>query len=442
MKKYILTFFVIFFICTSWTYAAGSCPDSCKISDWPSPWLSQYFSNLQSVSWKVRSSIGKYKIPKSYNSRTYNRLQKDLIWAYNSVINWNGYFSTFDYYVTLPLSQSVPTPLKRDHEMVQNQLKRLNQLLETIVKRWASDEPVKDACQWIDDVPCGLTDLPAKQVVVELIKNTEKVGELLRLSILWEPEKFIWDFLLVKPNFREEISMYYNKTTAESCARCESTQLNGWTVSNFMSTFSFEKQMNSIFSFNKLWKNGIQRWKDAWNLLTGNVSDEKYRLIERQVLARELSKQWLNGEQSAIILRNLDKYNENGGYSLGNNFLANSFNDPLGKKLEKTFYDFNDAVAKAKEKYWEQPIPFVEINTIQENVQSSGDIEKQIAAFYNSELPFAQILDDVNGGLLGKLVTYHQSLTEVIKWLDTIIPDSCQVCSDQCSNVSVPCCFN
>jgi hypothetical protein len=96
-----------------------------------------------------------------------------------------------------------------------------------------------------------------------------------------------------------------------------------------------------------------------------------------------------------VILGNLDRYNnQNAGYSLSNNFIFNSFNDPLGKKLSKIVYDFDDAVQKAKEKYGEQPIPFVEIANITGNVSTTELISKQISLFYDSELPYAQILDD------------------------------------------------
>ena len=440
MKK-IMYIFILFSLLKVWdVFAAwGSCPDSCKISDGPSPWVTEYINNLQSVMSKVRSSLG--KTPKnitSINSAGYYRLQKDLVAGYNSIVNWNGYFSTFDYYVTLPMTQSVPYPLKRDHELIQTQIKRLNTLMETVIRRGADFTPVKWACDGLQNVKCELNDLPAKQIVVELTKNTEKLADLMRLSIIGQPENFVWDFFLVKPNFRDEISIYYNKYTAEACARCEPAELNAWSTGNFINTFSYEKQMTSIFDYNRLWKNGIQRWKDAWALLNGNAGDAKYRMLERQLLSRELWRQWLSGDQSAVILRNLDKYND-AGYSLSNNFLVNTFNDPLWKRLEKMVYDFNDAVQKAKDKYGAQPIPFVEIASISQSVKNWSFIKKEIDAYYDSEVPFAQVIDDAAWGLLAKIVSYHVSLSQVISGLDTVIPISVNVCNSQCNNKNVIC---
>lgn len=423
MKKIYFTFLVFILTGISWlvfwypiAIAAEDCSWQCKISDGPAPAILEYIQNTNKVISLVRSQPrppsrgGDYWV-------TVRGANRNVIWAFNSLFNWNSYYSSFDYYVTLPISQNVPPQIKRDIQLLENHIKMLSRLLESTVRKWNTDKIV-NVCSGLESYNCKLDNTEGKVILIALIRNSENILNYIRLSIQWKWDEHTGNFILVKDNFQQELDIYYNSYTLESCGKCQ------WNFSETVQT-----SMTSITDYNKLWKNGIQRWKDAWNLLIWNVSEAKYREIERQVLSRELSRQWLRGEQSEIIMGNLERYNGN-GFSLSNNYVANSF-APAARSLGKVVDEFSLAMEKAYERYGWNPVPFVELITVEEEVKKSTILEKEILAFYETHRPLANIQDVSAETLLWRIRDYHLSLSAIIKQLSDIVSVSEAVCDSQ-----------
>lgn len=422
MKKIIfIIWFITFTSIRSLAYAAEEdCSKNCKIKDGPAPAIVEYLNNVRKVTSTVSSQSAKVA-KANYSKNTFLKTRGNLVGAFSRLMSWDGYHSTFNFYVTLPITQSVPSALKRDHMLLENEIKRQRKILESVVKRGAQWTIIVDTCKSVEGVTCQLDNLSAQQVLTATINSTQKMSEYIRLAVLWDLDEFdgYEDFILVKDNFSTEMETHYNPFTLEDCSNCK------WGFSE-----SVRKSMSSIFEFNKLWKNGIQRWVDAWNLLIGNVSASKYQQVERQVLSRELWRQWLSWEQSEIILNNLSRYNNEWGYSLSNNFVVNTFNPPA-KEIGKLVDDFNGALEKAYNRYWTQDIPIIEFAKIAESIKKSSGIERDILVFYESQLPMANAQDTSNELLLWRIRDYHINLVEIINELDKIIPISEKVCWDQ-----------
>jgi len=39
------------------------------------------------------------------------------------VVDWDSYFVGFEYYVTFPITNEIPAPIKRDHQLIENEIK-------------------------------------------------------------------------------------------------------------------------------------------------------------------------------------------------------------------------------------------------------------------------------------------------------------------------------
>lgn len=421
ITKNILIIILSFTVMWNYTFAADTCSNECLIADAPPTELTKYLSNVNIILSKVRAQTNRQVQKNDSYFFTLRGTTKQVIGGYSSIFNWNSYFSSFWYYVTLPLTQSIPAPVKRDIQLLENHIKMLTNLMEATVKRWHGDTKIEKVCQdfpeWYE---CSFTETEdARFIITALINNAERMLNFIRLWVQWKQDKHVGDFILVKNNFRTELNTYYNSYALEKCWQCQ------WEIN-----YEFGQKMESITSFNLAGNKWIQRWIDAINLLLWNVSDAKYQQIERQILARELGRQWLNAEQSQIILWNLDRYNNDGWYSLSNNFVANSF-DSIGTELWKFTDEFTDAFQKAYERYGENPVPIVEFVNIKEEIAKWRIIEKEVMAFYGSNIPTAMQEDTSSEKLLSKIVSYHISLSEIIKNLDTIIPVSEAVCDSQ-----------
>jgi hypothetical protein len=414
----------IFFPSTTFGEDGWECPAECKIKDGTPDFLLEYFNTVRKITSNVRSEISKNSQATGANriSRTSSngRIQRELLRTFNLFWDWTGYYSTFEFYITLPLTQSVPYPVKRDQEFITNQVDTLTKLLENITGRGQQDIPIEKPCEWVEDV-CKIETWTARWVLWLLLMNTKNIGELYRLSILWKESEFWWEIQLVNSDFKSQFAEHYNAFTAENCSRCKG---------NF--TEKVETAMTQITDSNKWSTKWTQRWIDAWNMLIGNVDVVKQREYERQVLSKELWRQWIKTSNSDVIVWNLDRYNNQWFYSIDNNFIANTFSS-TSNNLWPQIDTYKETLRQKFEKQWKDKVPMVDLVDTEQDVQQTQDIKNMIDVVYQTELPFASLEDTATESLQTKLVNYHISLTEIIAELDKVIPTSEKVCNDQAS---------
>lgn len=428
MFKKIPSIILVFLIILMWFSSEvfwdneWECPAECKIKDGTPDFVFEYFNTIRRISWNVKQELSS-QISSNWNSMTRNwsgRIKKDLLRMFNLFSDWNGYYSTFEFYIELPLTQSIPYPVKRDNDLIANQIDSLTKTLENITRKWQENIMVEHPCYWVEDV-CHLESWTSSDIIWTLLINTKKLGELYRLSILWKDSDFSEEILFTKRDFRQQFSEYYNSFTAENCSRCQG---------NF--TEKIENGIDQITAGNKWTQKWTQRWIDAWNMLIGNIDEVKQRDYERIILSRELSHQWIHTSNADAILWNLDRYNEQWFYSIDNNFIANSYN-ATSNNLENRVNSFSESIQQKFSRSWRQKIQIWELIYTDQEVQNTQNIKNIIDVIYQTELPFANIEDNSSQSFEIKLINYHINLTEIINELDKIIPTSEKVCNDQAS---------
>ncbi len=430
MFKKVSLLFLVLFIGLFW-YSSGAfwdewwdCPAECKIKDGTPDFMLEYFNTIRKIKGNVQSELSSQTAtnPSSITRSTTGRIQKDLLRMFNLISDWSWYYSTFKFYVELPLTQSLPYPVKRDNDLISSQVDSLTKTLENITRKWQGDIIVNNPCAWVEDV-CKLESWTATNILWALIKNTKNLWELYRLSILWNESDYNDEILFTKSDFRKQFPDYYNSYTAENCSRCK------WSF-----TEKIETAIGQITSGNKWTKNWTQRWIDAWNMLIGNVDQVKQREYERTVLAKELGRQWLNTSNANAIIGNLNKYNEQWFYSIDNNFIVNSYNT-TSSNLENKVNSFASTLEQKFSKTGRKKIQIWELINTDQDVQNTQSIKNMVDVVYQTELPFANLEDTSSESLQTKLINYHISLTEIISELDKIIPTSEKVCNDQANGL-------
>ncbi len=430
LKKYILILCIIstlglLYQSTTFWDDGGECPAECKIKDGTPDFLLEYFNTVRKITGNVRAEISKNSQSTGAANRTSRtsstgRIHRELLRTFNLFWDWTGYYSSFEFYITLPLTQSVPYPVKRDQELITKQVDTLTKLLENITGRGQQDVAIEKPCEWVEDF-CKIETWTARWVLWLLLMNTKNIGELYRLSILWKESEFWWDIQFVNSDFKSQFAEHYNAFTAENCSRCKG---------NF--TEKVETAMTQITDWNKWSTKWTQRWIDAWNMLIGNVDVVKQREYERQVLSKELWRQWIKTNNSDVIIGNLDRYNNQWFYSIDNNFIANTFSS-TSNNLWKQIDTYNETLLQKFEKQWKDKVQMLELVDTEQDVQQTQDIKNMIDVVYQTELPFASLEDTSTESLQTKLVNYHINLTEIIAELDKVIPTSEKVCNDQAS---------
>ncbi len=387
----------------------ATCDASCTIQDAPAPELEAYIDNVSKVLKNVRSAVwSTSRSEKESNSDT-----AVLAWL-SEVINFRGYFSSFDFYVALPITNEVPYPLQRDHKRLTQQDDRLNQTLKSISRRGYSDVPVPDVCNGVEN--CNL-EWNAVWIITELIKNNKNITDFYRLSILDRSYLAPEEFIIVPENFSSEMKDHYNKFTLYECSSCE------WGYADRV-----KKSIDEIGNLNADGTEWIRKWKDAWAQLTGAAGQSTKTAAEDRVLRQKLADDGIQWDAAGAVIENLQNY--------GSGWL--STNNPLFNSLNYTFTNAKrdvDAFTEwAIENYFDtdqEEIPIVVVTRTTDEIQKTEDIRNNIEELYAQQLPFAAVQDTATEKLISKIIRMHYTISNSINTLDGTIQTSEHVCNSQ-----------
>lgn len=428
MKK---IFFSIIWIIITLSYNppifANTCESSCTIVDAPSPLLVEYLENLRAISENLIEKILAAEKEISTNTK-----DKDLIWvekdiwyikkwftasknrvmtAMNSILSFQEHYASFDFFISLEITNEVPAPVKRDYKLLTRESEKLIQILEKSAKRWSSNVIIENICTWIKN--CSIPNLSAGETIASLINNNNLIIQLFQSSVLEKPALAPngQSYTLVASGFQKEILATYNKDTLTNCSLCE-----GWTLKNFR-----EKIKN--ITFKTTWyKEWVAKWKAAWAVLRG-WNPTLYEATEKTLLWEYLQGQWINTQQADIVLWNLERYEETGLSS----------NDPL---TNSTYYSQTNIKQEAdtfKQSLIEafdgnEKVPIISLTQVDSEIKNTQTIEKNIHSLFEDQKPFAFTQDVVTQELQIRILRMHFSLVRSINLLDTYKDIATQAC--------------
>ena len=399
---------------------ADECSNSCTIKDAPAPVLQEYINNNR----KIISNISSQLTANNVN----NVFDQQYIKIYNSITNWNTFISWVDF-LKLELSWEIPAPVKRDMELLKKEWKHLAKFLQNSILQNSSNTLIDNACSWIPN--CQLSGT-AGAIIWKLIENHSNVMEFYKLSLLGKSSSFKWNFILVKPNFKSELNNHYNSYTLTDCSKCE------WEFNQ-----RIKKAIKAISAKDKESKDGIQKWRDAWNILNGSKNwTAESNKRERELLQEKLSKDWITWNNGDTILKNLDKYNNN-AYSNQNNPLDNSFSsfkDNIENNASAVSFASNvyqtvkQLYAKWTGYFSKNPkasIPIAVLTQTDWSIASANAIMRAVDNSYQKEVPFISAQDTNSDKLQARIIQMHINLSQAINILDKTRKFSEKVCWDQ-----------
>ncbi len=418
IKKIIIHFFIIISILSS-NIAFWDCSNSCMIYDGPADILTKYLDNLSRLSNNYNSEISKLKVDNSV-SKSYSSNKSSISKAFNNIINWNWYYSLFDFYVIYWTTTEYVPEVWRDYNLLEQQEKSLDKLFKKISARKFSEDSINtiNLCNWVEN--CYFDEwLNAISSLWVIIENHKAVMDYYRMSITWKKKIFNKKLLFTPIGFEKDFWTYYNEYTSKNCSSCE------W------NTFDrITKQINLISNWQQRAKDWMKSWQDAIAILDWTMDIRSEERNERQLLEKELKRQWTNMHQSDAMLSNLDKYNQNWWYSKDNNFITNSF-DYLKNSVKSQIDSFKESILENFKKSSKKEVPIDNFSKIEEDINTSKIIEEEISSLYNKELPFANLQDNTNLWLEWRMIELHYDLNQAIWNLDSTIKTSQKVCNDQ-----------
>lgn len=417
MKKIIITFFVFITIINN-TYAAG-----CVIKDKSSPALLEYIENnrkvIKTISTQLSQDTTKESLGENIDDE-YTKTKSSSLKIYNQIFNFDSYYSYFSYFATFPISNEIPREVKRDYKLLESEWKWIKYYLDQIVKNWKSDLVIKNICKDIN-VACDFSEeMTASEIIWKLTANNEAIMDLFRNAVIWEIYKNPTKLTLINNNFELEIQTNYGIVAYSKCS-----EEKWW----FFETISTKIQ--EIWELNKEWKDWIQKWRDAIDLMLWNdTTNEKYSDAEKRLLKNELSKQWISWDSQSNMLDSLEKYNSE-WLSKDNNFIKNTFNNTR-VKLEKKLREFkNEVIWDFFEKKWWDSISINSTIVAQENSTDTNKIKEDIDKQYLELLNLEADSETNTANLRSRILNVHFDLANSINTLDWICPNSVKVCNQQ-----------
>jgi len=414
MNTKILTYSFILFSCFIWIQTelfADECSQSCKIQDGPAPALTQYMADVEVIMWNILSGLTSSEKTAEENTENKNKISTSM----NRIFSVWKYYTSFDYKISLPMTQEIPDQIKRDVTKLESYSEKLTQVLLQSSKRWSADSVLNKLCEWVSN--CTFTQSSARNAIVSLINNNDTIVDFMRSSLLWKSFIATDSIFILTPNdFSTQILEYYNPDTLSGCSACD-----GWFKDTSL------KQILTISNFTWETKKWIQQWKDAWTLARGWSAQGSYKEQEAVVLARYLEEQGISTDQAWIIMWNLNRYN--GGWLSTSNPLSNTANNSL-TQVTNVAQSFDESLAQ-KLQSGQDSIPYLELTRVDTIAKNSAEISQSIATMYEEQIPFSLSQDVSTQKLQWRIIEIHYSLMRSINILSKQVPQAEKLCNKQ-----------
>jgi len=397
---------------------------NCTIKDNSPQIINNYLKNLRKILSNLNSNIIKQAIKEKSDSLSKNKniFYSEATWLWNSLTSWDDYSTEFKYWLYEPIFNNVPSQIKRDHKKISNQLDKLNNLISQYTNKWYLNIKVNGSkiCNGIDNCKLSNYMLTSWDILIKLVSSTKNIKTLIELWVTDKgnnPSLCNNVFFISDSECNKIYNIYY---TAKQ--ECQDT----WTWDKI-------KKAATNFKFAKDW---IQKWKDAWALLTWNTNSDKYKKLEKKLLSQELSRQWVPTNQAAQILKNLDNYNNWKSVSIFNNpiwNITNTITNIISPEQKNELKKFKNSIFSlfTKDKKDKKEITIKELMTETTKKTKASQIKLDIEKAYQEQLPLAKMQDLDTNQVVGEIIRMNNSVIIANNTLWKTIPFSQKTCNAQ-----------
>ncbi len=366
------------------------------------------------------------------------KISDRITYFFNELFNWNWFSAETYYYWKLAIFQEIPPSITRDFNILNNTSKRLDRDLNFLIRHWyynwfIDNDSLCKNVKWVCDFP----EVKSIWWALTILKNNNnKIKDIIMLSlrsdlakeVLPVPDKNVWkNIFLVETDFLDQVNKYYNKYTLTACS------IDWWNWFNWFKD-AWAKIKKAVEN-GKISQSSVKEWKEAIELAKWLPNNErKYEEIERKLLTKELSRQWLSPRASKQILNNLKRFNEKWFYSLENNFIVNTINYWIKNIKRETdrFNVFWEWITRIK---WDIIPPFVFADT-EKRLENSISLEKEINRLYEQTEPYILINTEQLWKIKAQLIDTYLNLETSIYKLNEVEDMACEICESQAKNIT------
>ncbi len=400
----------------------------CKVESTPE-YISEYIKNVRKVISNVNNNVKK-QAPKHKWWVEKNKYVGKIYWGLNSLFSWNSNELNFEYSIQ-ENTWEIPYQVKRDIKILKRESENLR-----LADVKATDVYIKyeDICKGIDEKICNFdklnnisdserkNDLTALQVLTILKNSTNKIKDFITnqaTDINLEPENIL---VLFPPEDLESLKNDYSKINIQTCNKAESPSWKNWFFWEIIQSF------NRISLLSNKSKNSRNEWKEAVDLLWWSASDLKYRQKEREVLAKELNKQWIWWDWASAIMWNLEAYNNSWTLLGWKYWFLNSIKEQINEFNETIKLDFLTSNSDWWTKWYKSTKDILDKIW---KINEEEDVLISINSEYQKLKEISLNDDNSDDTLINRMINIHLRLTEWINIMNKSCEVSVKVCNSQ-----------
>lgn len=413
MKK----IFIIFLI--SICFFANVNANSCLIKNETSEGLRNYIKDLR----KILKNI-------SRQAKTQNQSDIYSYWirVFNDSFNFDYLFDDIDFFSFYWKFQEIPKEVERDYKKLKNEDQAIKQIVKMIDNTRTEISKVKNICAWISWKCNFEDDTYVWDVLRNISQNHERIKDVYVKITTWQKNftKNMDNYYLIDKNFFKDLETHYAK---ENNIKCSEEEKWGF--------WERVKQLTEeVFLNEKYAKDWIKKWKEAWALVNkiNTLPQEEYEAMEKELLVKELSRQWVSWDNQINMLESLEKYNKEWWFNKNNNFITNTF-DSASQRFENKFQELRDEVVKDflenYDKKNREKLPIKDISKVQDNSDEIKDVKARIDNLYMKSLNYSSISEYDSDNLRSRLINTHIELSNSINTLIKTCKKAVKICNQQ-----------
>ena len=417
MKKFFCT--IILFFCVIWSANAGSC----LIKNEPSNWLKEYLRNLKTI-------LGNISSQAKGDEWWLNSIYSYGVKALSDTFNMNNFFNEVDYFSFYWKFQEIPKEVDRDYNTLKKEDEFIKKAIESVSNSNAKDSKTKSVCAWVK-WRCEFKDWATVwDVLRNVSQNHEKVKSAFVKISTWQKDysRDIRNYILIDNSFFADIETNYASENNISCSEEEGRLWD-----------RVKKKTEEIFEDEKYAKDWIKKWKEAWAMVNGinTLPREEAEAIEKELLRKELSRQWVSWDNQENVLEALEKYNKKWSFSLTNNFVANTFSTAT-EKFKDTFQQLKEEVVtdffenyKQKMTKAQKSLPVKDVNKVQSNSTQIKDVKSRIDQMYAEVSNYWSVSEYNSDNLRNRFINTHIEMSNAINKLIWTCKKAVKICNQQ-----------
>lgn len=428
MKK---IFIIIFLLLLSINIANA---DSCLIKKNSSKELNNYLNNYKKILNNIESEAKKLQAQKN-NSSTIRDFGWYSLRLFNNVIDFTKVKDEWIFLIFLKKFQEIPKEIDRDYKKLTIEDNYIRELAIFISKYGLQETYSENICNWVKN--CNLSSKKLWDALEEIKKNNENIKNIFIAASLWKLKQYMISLekdnktgelnnfpILIEPNFLNDLESNYWPEALSTCSE-------EW---GFFERI--KEETAKIFSNEMSTREWFRTWKEAIELIwwAKTMEKEKYEAIEKNLLKKELQRQWISWDAQDGMLKNLEKYNQD-WFSLNNNFFTNTFVQ-AAKEIEENLIELkNETISNFLENYteksnWRQISPSFLYN-VKENSDTAKTIKEKIQTLYINSKSSTAIYETKNENLKNRFINSHIELSNAIKTLNNTCKIAVKICNQQ-----------